>query len=49
MTLIRHANEDDKQFWFTLDKHLSEAEFSIKVRDKMAYLLFDNDIPIGIL
>lgn len=27
MISIRHIREDDKEFWFRLDKHLSEVEF----------------------
>jgi len=46
---IRYAQSCDKEFWFSLDKHLSEAEFSVKVRDKQAYVLFVANIPAGIL
>lgn len=47
--MIRYVQEDDKEFWFKLDKHLSEAEFQKKIRDKMGYVLLENDIPIGLL
>lgn len=46
---IRHVNDRDKEFWFTLDKHLSVAEFDKKVRDKQGYILSVDDNPIGIL
>lgn len=47
--MVRYVQEDDKEFWFKLDKHLSEAEFQKKIRDKMGYVLLENDIPIGLL
>ena len=46
---IRHVQADDKEFWFSLDKHLSESEFDKKVRDKQGYILLINNIPVGIL
>ena len=49
MEIIRHVKNIDKNFWFKLDKHLSEAEFKNKVRDKTGYVLLEGDIPIGIL
>ena len=33
MENIRYVKEEDKSFWFNLDKHLSEAEFQKKIRD----------------
>ena len=39
----------DKEFWFGLDKHISEREFEKKVRDKMGYVLLDGNIPIALL
>lgn len=49
MTEIRYAQMEDKEFWYSLDRHLPEQEFENKVRDKMAYVLVRNDKPIGIL
>lgn len=46
---ICYMQDDDKAFWFSLDKHFSETEFDKKVRDKQGYVLFVDDIPIGIL
>ena len=46
---IRHIQDSDKEFWFSLDKHFSETEFEKKVRDKQGYVLFVDDLPIGIL
>lgn len=49
MIEIRYVQEKDKEFWFKLDHHLSEAEFYKKIRDKMGYILCEDDIQIGIL
>ena len=49
MEIIRHVKNIDKNFWFKLDKHLSEAEFKNKLRDNTVYVLLEGDIPIGIL
>ncbi len=46
---IRHVNKKDRKFWKSLDKHLSEAEFDKKVRDKQGYVISENGQPIGIL
>ncbi len=49
MIEIRYAENTDKEFWFTLDAHLAEAEFYNKVRDKMAYVLLEDGVPVGLL
>jgi ribosomal protein S18 acetylase RimI-like enzyme len=46
---IRYVSKDDKIFWFTLDRHLSEIEFQLKVRDKRGYVISDEDKPIGVM
>jgi hypothetical protein len=46
---IKYVLENDRAFWFSLDKHLSESEFVLKVRDRRGYIINDNDKPIGIL
>lgn len=46
---IRHVQDNDKQFWFSLDKHFSESEFEKKVRDKQGYVLTVDNRPIGLL
>jgi len=46
---IRYASGFDKSFWFTLDHHLPKNEFALKVRDKRAYIITADSIPIGIL
>lgn len=49
MVQIRYVEGSDKDFWYTLDKHLPETEFSRKVRDKQGYVLLVDDKPTGIL
>ena len=49
MTEIRYVQSDDKDFWYSLDKHLAEIEFEKKVRDKMGYILLEDNRPIGLL
>lgn len=49
MPYIRYVQNDDKEFWFKLDKHISEAEFTNKVRDKRGYILLEDNIPVGLL
>ena len=49
MENIRYVQTGDKDFWYSLDKHLSEEEFRNKVRDRRGYVLLQNDEPIGLL
>ena len=46
---IRHVRPEDRDFWFRLDRHLSETEFARKVRDRMGYVLLLEGEPAGIL
>lgn len=46
---IRYVSEADKAFWFTLDEHVSESEFYLKIRDKRGYIISDGDKPIGVM
>ncbi|MBO4386601.1 MAG: GNAT family N-acetyltransferase, partial [Treponema sp.] len=49
MIKIEYVKNEDKEFWFKLDRHLAEKEFQKKVRDKQGYVLFADGIPVGIL
>jgi len=49
MFSIKHVSAEDKSFWFTLDKHLSQSEFELKIRDKRGYVISDGDKPIGVM
>ena len=43
MLTIRYIREEDKTFWFTLDRNLNINEFLLKCRDKWGYVINDND------
>ncbi|TYQ12686.1 UNVERIFIED_CONTAM: Acetyltransferases [Acetivibrio alkalicellulosi] len=49
MFIIDYVTEKDKDFWFSLDKHMPESEFLLKIRDKRGYIIKDHEKPIGIL
>ncbi len=49
MLEIRYVQLEDKDFWYSLDKHLPEEEFTNKVRDKKGYVLYDDEKPRGLL
>lgn len=49
MLTIRYVEPGDKAFWLTLDKHISDAELDRKIRDRMGYVLLQDDIPAGLL
>ena len=49
MIKIRYLEISDKEFWYSLDKHLSDTEFKNKVRTKRGYILLLDDKPIGLL
>jgi len=49
MVSIRHVQEEDRDFWLKLDKHLPKTEFEKKIRDKRGYVLLEDNIPYGLL
>lgn len=49
MVEIRYLQQADKEFWYSLDKHLSEVEFENKVRDERGYVLLEEGNPVGLL
>lgn len=49
MLEIKYVEDSDKEFWYSLDKHLPEVEFHKKVRDKQGYVLFNDGIAVGVL
>ncbi len=46
---IRYLNNDDKKFWYSLDRHLPETEFKGKVLTKTGYVLLKNGKPVGLM
>ena len=49
MFKIRHALEDDRSFWLTIDRHISDNELGLKIREKRAYVILDGDKLIGLM
>lgn len=49
MLKIRNVKIEDKEFWYSLDKHLPESEFYNKIRNKQGYVLLNDDRAIGLL
>ena len=49
MLKIRNVKIEDKEFWYSLDKHLPEIEFHNKIRNKQGYVLLNDDKAIGLL
>lgn len=49
MEEIRYIQTCDKDFWFSLDRHLPEAEFEKKVRDRQGYVILREGKPLGLL
>lgn len=49
MEEIRYIQTSDKDFWFSLDRHLPEAEYEKKVRDRQGYILLRDGNPLGLL
>lgn len=46
---IRYMQMDDKEFWYSLDRHLPEEEFQNKIQNRRGYILLENGGPIGLL
>ncbi|MDV4150061.1 GNAT family N-acetyltransferase [Clostridium sp. AL.422] len=49
MLKIRYVKIEDKEFWYSLDKHLPKIEFDNKIRNKQGYVLLNDDKAIGLL
>lgn len=46
---IRHVEFQDKVGWYLLDRHLSEAGFEEKVKNKQGYVLLNEGKIVGVL
>ena len=49
MFSMRYVRQEDKAFWFTLDEHMSEDEFQLKIRDKRGYVISGDGKPAGVM
>ena len=43
---IRYVEAGDREFWFSLDRHLPEREFDEKVRNRRGYVMEEEGIPL---
>jgi len=46
---IRYVESYDRDFWFTLDRHLPESEFTDKVEKRRGYVVLEDGVPVGLL
>jgi GNAT superfamily N-acetyltransferase len=49
MFKLRLVESSDKEFWYSLDRHLPDKEFERKIRDGMGYIIMADEKPIGVL
>ena len=49
MAEIRYMTMEDREFWYSLDRHLPEEEFADKVRRRQGYVLWQEGQPAGLL
>ena len=42
-------NDNDKDFWYSLDHHLPKTEFKDKVRAKTGYVILSDGRPVGLM
>ena len=49
MTKIECVTSNDKDFWYSLGKHLPDKEFENKVANRQGYVLFADNKPVGLL
>ena len=46
---LKFVEHQDKDFWMSIDKHVNEVGFQNKVYTKTGYIMWEDDIPVGIL
>ena len=49
MFSIKYATNKNNTFWFSLDEHIAEDEFYLKVKENRAYIMFDDTVPVGVM
>lgn len=49
MLEIRKVEQKDKEYWFSLDAHISDEEFDCKVNNQTGYIIWNDNTPIGVL
>lgn len=48
MFYMRYATIEDKEFWFTLDRHLKEKEFENKIIMNQCYVIEEDQKSVGV-
>jgi GNAT superfamily N-acetyltransferase len=49
MFSIEYAAEEYRSYWHSLDRHISDSELTLKIRDNRCYIIKDDDRPIGVM
>ena len=49
MFSIAHVTGQDVGFWMSIDRHISEPELRLKIRDRRGYVIRDGGTPVGVL
>ncbi len=49
MFRMEYAQELHRDFWFTLDRHISQDTWNRKLQDHTCYVLLEDNTPIGVL
>ena len=49
MFSINYATMQDKKDWCSIDRHFSESEYELKVRDKRCYIIRDDEKFVGVM
>lgn len=49
MVSITYATKQEKREYLSIDKHLLESEFDLKIRDKRCYIIRDNNNIVGVM
>lgn len=49
MFAVRYAENEDKMFWLSLDRHIAERELLRKIASRECFVICDSEIPVGVL
>lgn len=46
---ISCVTENTRDFWFSIDKHITKESLDLKIFGKLGYVIFDDSKPVGIM
>lgn len=49
MITIEYATEQDRCDYLLIDRHISESELTLKIRDNRCYIIREDDRPVGVM